>query len=413
MLKHRKKVFFESFFYFSFALCNTFARSACYMLCMTHEKNMNRAVDINTLVCRVLTGEATSQERDSLATRLREDKLLRKQYARLLNERELSKRYVAYTQVDLERAKSEGRKLVRHFQTRHVLRVLAGVAATVAVVVVVVANMGRRKPELPKVSKDMYVAMNKAEMARHTEAVLTINGINVGFAGSANALDSIVSGVARKEGESKGNLQAHVETLHGKEFWMTLEDGTIVHLNYNSSLTYPVRFGDERRVRLHGEAYFIVAHDASRPFTVETSQGVVTDYGTEFDIVARNGCTEVTLVKGKVGVALCGGSEAKLEPGYKAEMKVGKTLTVEKADLAPIKAWNTGNYHFDGATLGQLMEVVARWYGKVVRFESRDARDALFTGDLDKYGSPVPAFHAISAITGCKIAVENDTIVIK
>lgn len=375
---------------------------------------MNNSIDINTLVLRVLTGEATPQERDSLAGRLRKDDFLRNQYASLLNERELSKRYAVYKQVNLEKAKSEGCKLVRLSQARHVaLRMLAGIAAVAAVAILVVTNMNRRKVEPPSVSKDMHAAICKAEANGHTEAVLTINGVKAGFADNAKTLDSIVSRVTRKEGESEETLQACVETLHDKEFWMTLDDGTIVHLNYNSSLTYPVRFGDERRVRLHGEAYFIVAHDANRPFTVETSQGVITAYGTEFDIVARKGNTEVTLVKGSVGVAMCGDREKMLEPGYKAEMKTGKSLAVGKADLAPIKAWNTGNYYFDGATLGQIMDVVARWYGKAVKFENNDAKEVLFTGDLDKYGSPAPAFHAISAITGCKIVVEGDTIVIK
>ncbi len=375
---------------------------------------MDKPIDINTIVRRVLTGEATQQERDFLAARLRQDEILRKQYVGLLDERDFAKRYDAYKRVNLDKAKAEAGKLVRRTRTRRiVLRALAGAAAVAAVAVLVVTNTERRKPEPPVVSKDMYAAICKAEANGHTEAVLTINGVKAGFAGNAQGLDSIVANAAREVDESKEELQAHVETLHDKEFWLTLEDGTIVHLNYNSSLTYPVCFEDERRVRLQGEAYFIVAHDERHPFIVETPHGVATDYGTEFDIVARPSGTEVTLVEGKVGVAAHGGGERMLAPGHKAVMNAGKALFVEKADLAPIKAWNTGNYHFDGATLRQLMEVVARWYGKNVKFENREAQDALFTGDLDKYASPEPTFHAISAITGCKIVVEGDAIVIK
>lgn len=375
---------------------------------------MDKPIDINTLVRRVLTGEATQQERDFLAARLREDEILRKQYVHLLDERDFGKRYAAYRQVNLNKAKADAGKFVGRTRIRRIaLRVLAGVAAAAAVAILVVANTGRRKPEPPVVSRDMYAAICKAEASGHTEAVLTINNVKAGLAGNAQVLDSIVSNVAREAVESKEVLQAHVETLHDKEFWMTLEDGTIVHLNYNSSLTYPVCFDGERRVRLRGEAYFIVAHDERHPFVVETPHGVATDYGTEFDIVSRGGCTEVTLVKGKVGVAAHGGGEQLLAPGYRAVMNAGKALVMEKTDLAPIKAWNTGNYHFDGATLRQLMEVVARWYGKNVRFENREAQDALFTGDLDKYASPEPTFHAISAITGCKIVVEDDAVVVK
>lgn len=75
-------------------------------------------------------------------------------------------------------------------------------------------------------------------------------------------------------------------TKKDKEFWMVLDDGTYVHLNYNTTLIYPNHFvGSERKVKLKGEAYFIVANDSKkRPFIVETANGDVHDYGTEFNV---------------------------------------------------------------------------------------------------------------------------------
>lgn len=48
-----------------------------------------------------------------------------------------------------------------------------------------------------------------------------------------------------------------LSTYDDSEFWMTFEDGTRVHLNYNTTLKYPPHFGTTTRtVYLDGEAYF-------------------------------------------------------------------------------------------------------------------------------------------------------------
>lgn len=60
----------------------------------------------------------------------------------------------------------------------------------------------------------------------------------------------------------------------GGENTVILADGTTVHLNAGSKLTYPVRFAGKRRiVRLEGEAYFDVAGDENHPFVVQTHLG--------------------------------------------------------------------------------------------------------------------------------------------
>ena len=60
-------------------------------------------------------------------------------------------------------------------------------------------------------------------------------------------------------------------TPKGKKLKTTLPDGTTAWLNANSHLRFPETFpGNERVVFLEGEAYFEVAHDMDRPFTVKS-----------------------------------------------------------------------------------------------------------------------------------------------
>ena len=68
---------------------------------------------------------------------------------------------------------------------------------------------------------------------------------------------------------------------------MTLQDGTVVWLNSETKMRYPVQFsGQNREVWLEGEAYFKVAKNEKQPFVVKTENMDVRVLGTEFNLKA-------------------------------------------------------------------------------------------------------------------------------
>lgn len=78
--------------------------------------------------------------------------------------------------------------------------------------------------------------------------------------------------------QSYANHTGDVAVLH-------LEDGTQVWLQDGTELRYAVGKGDgERIVRLDGEAYFDVSHDARHPFVVETRELAIRVLGTAFNV---------------------------------------------------------------------------------------------------------------------------------
>ncbi len=96
---------------------------------------------------------------------------------------------------------------------------------------------------------------------------------------------------------------ALTEELKGES--IQLADGTKVFLNENSRLEYPVEFdGNERVVRLQGEAYFEVTKDVKKPFIVETGNTVTRVLGTSFNLKAYENeafpRTKITLLTGSV-----------------------------------------------------------------------------------------------------------------
>ncbi|MBT1688967.1 FecR family protein [Dawidia soli] len=82
-----------------------------------------------------------------------------------------------------------------------------------------------------------------------------------------------------------------------------LDDGSLVWLKNNSSLTYPEKFtGKDRRVVLRGEALFEVAKDASHPFIIQCGELTTTVLGTSFNIKSSEKDIEVVVLTGKVSL---------------------------------------------------------------------------------------------------------------
>ena len=249
--------------------------------------------------------------------------------------------------------------------------------------------------------------------------------------------DSALKTIEAPSGAVGGASEAScVTTLSDKEYWVTMSDGTLVHLNYNTRVIYPEKFvGDSRDVYLDGEAYFMVAKDKRHPFIVHTPQGDIRVHGTEFNVSTRGGesgkwkeesgkwkeergkwkeayCTEVVLVKGSVGVTPTSGSEQMMRPGQKCSI-LNSQFSIDEVDVEPYVAWNTGTFVFEDCPLSQLMDVLSKWYGFKVVFQSTEAWEKHFTGEIDRYGSIRPTLEAISQVTGLSLYVRDGKIVIE
>lgn len=97
-----------------------------------------------------------------------------------------------------------------------------------------------------------------------------------------------------------------LRTLHGMECHIVLSDGTKVHLNAESQLTYPICFSDkERIVQVEGEAYFDVAPDKAHPFIVQTPHTSIRVTGTSFNVraYADEEVESTTLISGAIEIS--------------------------------------------------------------------------------------------------------------
>jgi transmembrane sensor len=90
------------------------------------------------------------------------------------------------------------------------------------------------------------------------------------------------------------------ETPLGGHEIVTLSDGSRIELNTDTAVNVDMSSGRRMASLEKGEAYFEIAHDASRPFTVKVANHRITVLGTKFRVLDAPGKVEVALLKGRV-----------------------------------------------------------------------------------------------------------------
>ncbi len=174
-----------------------------------------------------------------------------------------------------------------------------------------------------------------------------------------------------------------------------MEDGTVVRLKKNSSISYPKHFGKEsRNVYLKGEAFFKVKRNPNAPFIVHTGDLVTEVLGTSFNVKSYDNskAIEVSVTSGRVsvyemtekasdkknGVILTPNQKVvfdknskRITPGI-VENPIVLTPLVDKIDFV-----------FEDAPLPLVLQKLKNVYGIEIIVENQDLNQCAFTADLN------------------------------
>ena len=197
------------------------------------------------------------------------------------------------------------------------------------------------------------------------------------------------------------------DTDVGERRAVRLADGTMVTLNTGTRLT--IAFTDARRVvrLVRGQALFEVAHDRSRPFTVEAADRQITALGTVFEVRVDPGRVNVVLVEGRVMVdrtpeAARSFQSARitptmLRPGEEFSAELGAPQRIASVNVERQLLWRDGFVEFDDEPLGLAVAEINRYTSRPITL-SGDGIAALHVSGLFRTGSPDQFVDAIDGI---------------
>ena len=201
-----------------------------------------------------------------------------------------------------------------------------------------------------------------------------------------------------------------LSTPRGMDYKVILADGSEVWLNAESRIEFPANFqGNERRVKLLGEAYFKVARNEKSPFIVSTDQMDVKVLGTEFNLKSyANEAAHVTLVKGSVEVG-----STKLTPGQDAWYDKEGNLKVVDIDVYDVIQWKDGFFYFNDKSLVTVLRELGRWYNLGVIFRNANAMNHKVHFSALREGTIEEALSSLNGLRKVKITLQGNNIIVE
>lgn len=202
---------------------------------------------------------------------------------------------------------------------------------------------------------------------------------------------------------------------HGKRFQLQLSDGSIVHLNANSTFRYPINFmpDGKREVFLSGEAYFDVVTDTEHPFIVSTQELDIEVLGTEFSVNAYKEVEgeTVVLVEGKVNVSNTQGQSIEMAPNQRVTIqgsKMEKTMVI----ASELTSWKDGYFTINNAPAKQIIALLEQYYNVTITSQNdQDHNNIIGSGKIYLSDSIENVMTTLSLLTNTNYSFEDKATV--
>ncbi|MFT3667787.1 MAG: FecR domain-containing protein [Pseudoxanthomonas sp.] len=177
----------------------------------------------------------------------------------------------------------------------------------------------------------------------------------------------------------------HYVAQQGAPRVLTLEDGTVMHLNAESEVTATVGLLRRRIALTRGQASFVVAEDR-RPFTVQAAGLEVRDIGTTFDVSLQRDQARFGVAEGRIHVVDRDGKGrllADLAAGQSARVAYANhQVSVVEEDVEAMTAWWQRRVVFRDEPLRDIADRFNRMSAVRLRVDDSEAGALRLTGNL-------------------------------
>jgi transmembrane sensor len=151
---------------------------------------------------------------------------------------------------------------------------------------------------------------------------------------------------------------------------IVLDDGSVLHLDVGAEVSVVMEPRARRLELSKGRAYFEVAHDKSRPFSVTAASTRTVALGTRFEVALSQQVVSVTLAEGSVAVSPSSLTESGFADAWREVLVPGEQLQIntvrdqrarQQVNTETAASWSTGRLVFDGMPLAKVLEEINRY----------------------------------------------------
>lgn len=210
-----------------------------------------------------------------------------------------------------------------------------------------------------------------------------------------------------------------MNTLHvpaGQRAQITLQDGTEVWLNAQSTLRYPSHFSRRNReVEIIGEAFFDVAQEKKRPFIVSTQHVDMKVLGTQFNVYSYPDADyiQTDLVEGSVKVYQADDEKSGiiLKPDEQVIIR-GNNMTISDISNPEHLLWRNGIYSFNNERLIVIIEKLQLYYDVKIVVEDPEIFNVRYTGKFRQRDGIDEILRILQKIQSFKIERDRENNII-
>ncbi|MEI6948964.1 FecR domain-containing protein [Paraflavisolibacter sp. H34] len=242
---------------------------------------------------------------------------------------------------------------------------------------------------------------------------------------------------AGKRIDSVAYVTRHEVNTEGRDKRIRLADGSLVVLGARSEITYREPFGNQRELLLAGKAFFQVAKDRARPFTVRSGEIATTALGTEFTVSAYKGSGRVVvrLFEGKVVVRAAhkankrmpqdvylspgqefvyGGPTARVHAFRVNSNAAHRQLMTEEPSESPSLPQQTKGtwFQFNNRPVNEILDQLAEIYKVKIIYHPKEVQDLYFIGKYNSSDSVEMILNRIGFLNNLTITRNDSAFVI-